>query len=133
MAEVVTEFYLGRDSFRGSLDMPLDLAFINAQLEYERGDIRPLVDFVRNNALKPDQRKYIAMVLGGDIKRGDLRKVNQHRDKVIQAYNALTRYYDLTETEALKVIDEMFGGRTGSEARKLVLNYKKKKRVKEAI
>lgn len=65
----------------------LQFAFWPAVEEFERGDARALAAFVRDNALKdPNMRAYVAGVIDGTNKRGDMRKVASEGERLAEAF-----------------------------------------------
>lgn len=65
----------------------LHFEFWPAADEYERGDARALAAVVRNNALKdPEMRAYVADVIDGNRRRGDVRKIASEGERLAIAF-----------------------------------------------
>jgi hypothetical protein len=65
----------------------LHFAFWPAVEAFERGDARPLADFVRDHALTdPEWRGVVADIIAGKLKRGDARKHDTRGEALARAY-----------------------------------------------
>lgn len=89
--------------------LPLKVAadqidFDSVRIAYERGDSRPLSQWVLNHDLTSDQREYVARALCGDIEKIDGRKVKPTTERLISDY---TNFQWINHTIASFNLDEL--------------------------
>jgi len=97
-----------------------DIAFVDAELAFYRGDPRPLAEFVRRHPIMTaDQREFIARALLGEIEQVDGRTYKPATEKMADSFRELRRWFDVLDEAANRprtpdrVIHEMLANKYG--------------------
>lgn len=114
-----------------------DLAWVDAQWQWHRGDVRPLAELVRAHDLSAEVRAFVADILLGVASQMDGRKTQRQTDQVMESYKNIRRYNDslarlnateliIAEKDIWRMLDEKFGYQPGTAKRTVSRNAKRK-------
>jgi len=96
-----------------------DIAFVDAQLAFYRGDARKLAAFMRRHILTDEQKAFVAAALLGEIKQIDGRRFKPVSEEMADSFRTLRRWFDLLDEAASRprtpdrVIYEMLANKYG--------------------
>ncbi len=116
----------------------MDMEFFEVRRAFERGDPRPLAQWVLTHDMTTEQKEFVAKAICGDVEKIDGRKVKPLTDSIARDYSRL-RYLNfmletldpsasnrLTDAKIARTLANKYGYQDADSVRRALNRYKKK-------